>query len=173
MSAYISRHRLKELGLVAFTHPILHDYVDDVTNFDADAQNDITELYIEMLSVVHATKALGLAANQIGVDMRMILFRDASESIKYMINPEIIMTSKTKSVMTESCLSLPGRQGDVERHDSILVRYQDRYGKHIIKPYSNITARIIQHEIDHLNGILYIQKEINTQNNVKNTTDNN
>jgi peptide deformylase len=100
----------------------------------------------------HRKGCVGMAANMIGVSKRIIAFFD-DKKIVTMFNPEIIakdLPYETK----EGCLSLPGEPRSVTRYKSIKVRYQDRYMKKHEKRYSGFTAQIIQHEVDHCNGVL-------------------
>lgn len=112
-------------------------------------------------------EAAGLAAPQIGHNVRVILVRDFKLLPKteklvvtntIMINPKIISKSKETDIDWESCLSIPNMYGKVKRHSSIKVIFLDENGKeHKIKA-SNFFARVIQHEIDHLDGILFTEK---------------
>jgi peptide deformylase len=79
-------------------------------------------------------------------------------------NPEIVSTSRTTVDGIEGCLSIPGYLGEVERHESIRVRAKDRHGKKIKLRLDGWTARIFQHEIDHLNGVLYIDRLTDQEN---------
>jgi len=135
---------------------------------------EITE-YIKQLSqdlletgVAHKNpEAAGLAAPQIGENLRIILVRDFkvlpnTEKLvvtnTVMINPRIISRSKEINLDWESCLSIPNMYGKVKRHSSVKLTYQDVNGKeHKIKA-SDFFARVIQHEIDHLDGILFTEK---------------
>jgi len=78
-----------------------------------------------------------------------------------LINPEIVKTSHETVMATEACLSLPNLAGDVERHESITVKAKNRYGKPMKITARGWLARIFQHEIDHLNGVLYIDRATN------------
>ena len=109
-------------------------------------------------------KWVGLAAPQIGHNKRLIvvsLLRDwDDESFKtiMMVNPEILEHSDQKNIDTEGCLSVPGEQGSVARWNMIKLRYSDEKWKAQTVIYDDLRSRIVQHEIDHLDGILYTDK---------------
>ena len=132
---------------------IIHDTIllkvksKDATADDVQVAKDLSETLEK-----HRDGCVGMAANMIGVTKRIIAFYD-DKKIVTMFNPEI--TSKNQPYETEEgCLSLLGGPRSVTRYKSIKVRYQDKYMKLHEKRYSGFTAQIIQHEIDHCNGIL-------------------
>lgn len=84
-------------------------------------------------------------------------------SDQIMLNPEILAKSVTMNKDVEGCLSLPGIEGLVKRYDWVKVKFQDETGKKITKMYKGFDARIVQHEIDHLNGVLFIDKATKLQ----------
>ena len=119
----------------------------DATADDVQTAKDLVETLEH-----HRNGCVGMAANMIGVTKRIIAFYD-NKKIVTMFNPEI--TSMDQPYETaEGCLSLLGRPRSVTRYKSIKVRFQDRYMKTHEKRYSGFTAQIIQHEIDHCNGVL-------------------
>jgi peptide deformylase len=131
-----------------------------------DAVTDETrKLMDDMLETMYAAPGIGLAAPQIGVLKRFFVVDVGKEGAKneeeareplFIINPEILERSTTKSVYEEGCLSLPKQFGDVQRSDKIELRYQDRKGKKIDLTADGMLARCIQHEMDHLDGILFV-----------------
>ena len=132
---------------------IIHDPIilkirsKDATADDVQIAKDLAETLES-----HRSGCVGMAANMIGVPKRIIAFYD-DKKIVTMFNPEI--TSKSQPYETkEGCLSLLGGPRPVTRYKSIKVRYQDKYMKRHEKRYSGFAAQIIQHEIDHCNGIL-------------------
>lgn len=132
---------------------IIHDPIilkiksKDATADDANIAKDLAETL-----EYHKDGCVGMAANMIGVSKRIIVFYD-DKKIVTMFNPEI--TAKSQIYETkESCLSLLGEARSVTRYKNIKVRYQDKYMKTHEKRYSGFTAQIIQHEVDHCNGIL-------------------
>jgi peptide deformylase len=112
----------------------------------------IRNLCVSMMKTMIENHGIGLAANQIGVLKRIIIVL-IDEIPVAMINPEIIEFSDHLIMMNEGCLSIPGEYLNIERSESIKVKYRDLKGKPHINLYSGLSSRVIQHEIDHLNGI--------------------
>ncbi len=145
-------------------------------DFSKNAKKDIDELIKKMKSAMIKANGIGLSANQIGLNLKMFvalisdkpLKRDANNKIimpspdkaKFyaIFNPKIAKYSEKKSVMEEGCLSIPGIYGLVERPEKINLEGYDRYGKKISIKASGLLARVFQHETDHLNGILFIDR---------------
>lgn len=120
-----------------------------------------TKKFIDnMIDTLNKENGLGLAAPQVGKNNRIIVARlnyDTSEEmIVPMINPEIIYRSEETEFGEEGCLSLPGIYDKVERHKKIRVKFTDINGNIQILELDDLNARIIQHETDHLNGVLFI-----------------
>lgn len=122
---------------------------------------------VEMKTIVHnlvyfclTDCGVSIAAPQIGLDARIIYVGNLSGKLKntVLINPEIISSSQEVEVGPESCLSIPNQRGNVRRNSSIVVSYYDLDGCEKSVTMNGFGARVIQHEIDHLNGILYIDK---------------
>jgi peptide deformylase len=107
---------------------------------------------------------VGLAAPQVGVNKRLIVvslmhdYEDENYRTIAMINPEIIEHSEDTCSDTEWCLSVPGETGDVERWNSVKVSFLDIDGKKYVMKLSDLAARIVQHEIDHLDGVLFTDR---------------
>lgn len=99
--------------------------------------------------------ALGLAANQIGHPVRVAIVR-LGEETKVLLNPEVVERSEELEVESEGCLSLPGVEAEVPRPKRVVVRAQDEEGKELRLEAEGLEARLLLHEIDHLDGILYI-----------------
>ena len=123
----------------------------------------------DMIETLRAAPGVGLAAPQIGVSQRIIVIEFAEESddpeappkpskLYALVNPEIVRHSRDSVVGTEGCLSVPGFVGDVERAESVTVQALDRHGKPLRIKAKGWLARIFQHEIDHLDGVLYIDR---------------
>lgn len=100
----------------------------------------------------------GMALPQVGISKRMVLLRYTEGLIRVLINPRIISKSPTKQIFNESCFSVPKRSGDVKRHETITVEYYNQDGLSILNTFTGFYATVVQHEIDHLDGILYIDK---------------
>ena len=111
-----------------------------------------------------ANGGIGLAAPQIGTTKRIVVCGlpenrdDEGYQVVLMINPEIIEHSEEVEVGEEGCLSLPNIRGPVQRHMQVKVQFQDEKGKKIIRNVSGFGAKVVQHEVDHLNGVLFIDK---------------
>ena len=109
---------------------------------------------------MYAAPGIGLAAIQIGILKRLVVIDISKEKEKrkpiFLVNPEIIYRSKETSVYEEGCLSLPGQFAEVERPAECSVKYIDYFGKEKELKANGLLATCIQHEIDHLNGILFI-----------------
>jgi peptide deformylase len=147
-------------------NPVLRRRANRVTTFDKKFQTLVDDMVETMLEA----PGVGLAAPQVGVSQRLIVVRlsDSEEDERkdefgeeagqlYVVaNPEIIKPSKEQVEGVEACLSIPGYFGLVDRHESIIVTGQDRKGKPFRKKASGWLARVFQHEIDHLDGRLYI-----------------
>ncbi len=115
-----------------------------------------------MLHTMYEAPGIGLAANQVGILNRVLVMdiaqREEPETRKpiFMINPEIIWESEEPSVWEEGCLSIPGQYADVQRPLEVRVRYLDYHGKQQEDMFEGLGSHCVQHEIDHLNGVLFI-----------------
>jgi len=116
----------------------------------------------DLIDTMIAERGIGIAAPQVGTNIQLaIINKDADPGLMdhlAIINPKIFSASRDVEIDTEGCLSIPGVEGDVPRHKKIKVRYTDAEGvEHKIKA-TGLFARVLQHEIDHLNGILFIER---------------
>lgn len=148
-------------------NPTLRRPAKKVKSFDEPLQR----LIDDMIETMRAAPGVGLAAPQIDVGQRVIVveYAEGSEEadpetppkppkLYALVNPEIVRTSPETVVAQEACLSLPGYVGEVERFEGVTLRAQDRHGRPIRMKAKGWLARIFQHEIDHLNGVLYIDR---------------
>jgi len=149
------------LDIVTFPEPSLRLKSKQVTNFDKDFQ----KLIDDMFETMRAAPGVGLAAPQIGQSLRLVVVEytdDEDENAKpkkyTLVNPEIVKRSEETVTDIEGCLSLPGLAGMVERHEAVTVKAKNRFGKPIKIDAEGWLARIFQHEIDHLDGVLYIDR---------------
>ncbi len=145
-------------------NPVLRKKAIRVTSFDKKFQTLVDDMVETMLDA----PGVGLAAPQVGVSQRVIVVRlqDDEESraefgdqagVLYVVaNPDIIKHSRTEVEGVEACLSIPGYAGKVMRYESVVITGQDRHGKPIRIKAKDWLARVFQHEIDHLDGRLYI-----------------
>ena len=121
---------------------------------------DLRKLMDDMLETMYAAPGIGLAGVQIGILKRLIVIDVSRDEEKksplFLINPEIITKSSNTSVYEEGCLSLPGYYAEIERPAECQIEYVDYHGKKKKMKASGLLATCIQHEVDHLNGILFI-----------------
>ncbi len=149
------------LDIVTFPEPSLRLKAKQVTKFDTELQT----LVDNMFETLRAAPGVGLAAPQIGESLRLVVVEyteDEDENAKpkkyVLVNPEIIKRSEEMVTDVEGCLSLPGLAGRVERHQAVTVKAKNRFGKPLKIEAEGWLARIFQHEIDHLDGVLYIDR---------------
>lgn len=155
--------------IVYLPNPILRKKAKPVTKFDKDLQT----LIDDMIETMREAPGVGLAAPQINLPMQLAVIEYAEgeddedrpedapppeKKIFVIINPEITKVSEEKVLGIEGCLSIPGLVGEVERHHAIEVKALNRHGNPIKIKAEGWLARIFQHEIDHLNGVLYTDK---------------
>ena len=121
---------------------------------------ELQKLMDDMLETMYAAPGIGLAAIQVGVPKRVIVLdlakKDEPKNPMFFINPEIIERSKNNSTYEEGCLSVPGQFAEIDRPDKCHIKYLDYYGKQKEIEASGMLATCIQHEMDHLEGILFI-----------------
>ena len=110
----------------------------------------------DMADTMYEANGVGLAASQVGILRRLVVI-DVGEGLIELVNPEII-ASEGEAGMVEGCLSVPGRRGFVTRSEKLTLRAQDKTGKFFELPAEGLLARAIQHEIDHLDGVLYVDR---------------
>ena len=122
--------------------------------------DELRILLDDMLETMYAAPGIGLAAVQIGILKRLIVIDISKDKEKknpiFLINPEIISKSKNTSIYEEGCLSLPGHFAEIERPEECQIKYIDYDGKKKEMKANGLLSTCIQHEIDHLNGILFI-----------------
>lgn len=115
----------------------------------------IQRLIDDMVETMQKEKGVGLAAPQVGVSLRIAVLQMPEEEPFAIINPKIVKRSGEREV-AEGCLSVPGFQGEIKRSISVTVKGLDRQGKAIRIKAAGLMAQALEHEIDHLNGVLYI-----------------
>ncbi len=149
--------------IVVIDHPVLRRKAKKIIKLTAEHR----KLIEDMIETMRVAPGVGLAAPQVGVSERLIVVEYAEEEedappkkkkLYVVINPEIVAVSEETVQGTEGCLSVPGWVGDVLRHEAIVVRGLNRNGEKIKIEADGWLARIFQHEIDHLDGVLYIDK---------------
>ncbi|MBL7093343.1 peptide deformylase [candidate division KSB1 bacterium] len=148
---------MSELRVIKYGNPILRMKAKHIENIDSD----VKQLANDMITIMQGEEGIGLAAPQVAqsisllvVDMSLI---DEEGEPTAFINPEIL-TSEGESVLEEGCLSLPDIREDVKRPEIITLRYQNIEGEVSEKRFDELLARVLQHEIDHLNGVLFVDR---------------
>jgi peptide deformylase len=144
-------------------------YPDPVLRHQAEPINEITDeirqLADGMVETLVIETGYGLAAPQVGVSKRLILV-DVEDDFYIVVNPEIVEFSEEIQDGPEGCLSIPGIEADLERSERILVRGLSLEGEALEIEAEGLIARVFQHELDHLNGILFIDHLSNTKRNL-------
>jgi peptide deformylase len=153
--------------IVTLPDPVLRRKAKPVTKFDKELQT----LIDDMIDTMRDAPGVGLAAPQVNISQQLAVIEyaededDEDEEVEgaqpkpkklyVIINPEIVKASEEKVMGIEGCLSIPGLIGEVERHEAIQVKALKRHGQPVKLKLDGWTARIFQHEIDHLNGVLF------------------
>lgn len=147
---------MAKLKIYEYPHPVLKQKAEKVAVVD----DQLRTLLDNMLETMYAANGCGLAAPQIGLSKRVVVIDIAHEGEKpaplYMVNPEIVWRSEEMEIGEEGCLSLPEMRAEVERSISVKINYLDYNGKECKLQADGFLAVAAQHEIDHLDGVLYI-----------------
>jgi len=139
------------LRVLTLPEPVLRQKSKRVRAIDSS----IRKLAGDMLETMHAAPGVGLAAPQVGVPLRVIVIGMPEEEDFVLINPEVVRQTGERLV-TEGCLSVPGYFGEIKRAQRVTVKGRDLSGKEIRIKAEELLAQALEHEIDHLNGVLYI-----------------
>jgi peptide deformylase len=149
------------LQIATLPDPVLRRKAHKVTTFDKDFQT----LVDNMVETMRVAPGVGLAAPQVSVSIRMVVVEYAEEDdegeeiapkkLYVLVNPEIVQASEEKELGIEGCLSIPGLVGEVDRHTKIVIKGLNRFGKVVKINAEGWLARIFQHEIDHLDGVVF------------------
>ena len=153
--------KIREIG-----DPILNKKCDEVDIKNID--ENILDIVEDLKATLEFGIGLGIAAPQIGINKRIIVVGAKKEEIKYnnveeipitvMINPKWKKVSEDIDIQFEGCMSVPSIRGKVERYTNIEVEYYNEEGKKIIKQINGFFARLVQHECDHLDGVVFLEK---------------
>jgi peptide deformylase len=138
------------LPIVRVPQPVLREKTRKVKKIDASIQ----QLIDDMIETMHDAPGVGLAANQVGVSLRIAVMQVPGDDVIVLVNPEIVRRSGTREC-EEGCLSLPGYKGVVPRSEKVVVKGLDRSGKPVRIHADDLLAEIIEHECGHLDGQLY------------------
>ena len=146
------------LPIIIVPDPVLKEIAQPIENI-SDA---VKQQAADMIETMYDAPGIGLAANQVGKLNRLFVMdvnyrkNDQSRDAVVLINPEIIWRSEEMSVMEEGCLSIPQQYAEVERPKTVRVKYLDLNGQFQEMEGSDLTSHCIQHELDHLNGVLFV-----------------
>ena len=147
---------MPNLQIITVPNPLLKEKSEDVKEFDQNLKNTIRNMYDTLYS---SGNGIGLAAPQVGIMKRIVVIdikeKEKSNPITF-INPKIVKKSKETFVNEEGCLSIPDFFANVERHKEVEVQWLNENGDLKSANYNGLMSICIQHEIDHLNGVLFI-----------------
>ena len=133
--------------------PVLKQKAKRVRNIDGS----IHKLIKDMLETMHDAPGVGLAAPQVGIPLRVIVIGIPEQEDFALINPEVVKT-RGERIVSEGCLSIPGYVGQLKRAESVTVKGRDPNGKEVRIKADELLAQALEHEIDHVNGILYTDR---------------
>lgn len=133
--------------------PILRQKAKRVRSIDGSIQ----KLISDMVETMHAAPGIGLAAPQVGIPLRVIVIGLPEQEDIALINPQIVRR-RGERLVNEGCLSVPGYVGEVKRATSVTVKGRDQNGREMRIKADELLAQALEHEIDHLNGVLYIDR---------------
>lgn len=133
--------------------PVLRQKAKRVRSIDRSIQ----KLIDDMLETMHSASGVGLAAPQVGIPLRVIVIGIPEQEAIALINPEIVRR-KGERLVNEGCLSVPGYIGEIKRAESVTAKGLSPEGKEIRIKADELLAQALEHEIDHLNGVLYIDR---------------
>jgi peptide deformylase len=149
---------MDKYDIIKIPDPVLKAVAKEVSSIDDNVRAQLDK----MLHTMYEAPGIGLAANQVGILNRVIVMdvaqREEPETRKpiFMVNPKIIWESEEPSLWEEGCLSIPGQYAEVERPLQVRVKYLDYNGKTQEGMFEGLASHCVQHEIDHLNGVLFI-----------------
>ncbi|HUR84234.1 MAG TPA: peptide deformylase [Solirubrobacteraceae bacterium] len=140
--------------------PVLRTKALPVEQFDDRLRDEVARMAVLMEDAL----GIGLAAPQVGISHRLLVYRVEPESpVTALVNPKIEWCSKDEEILEEGCLSLPFVHVDVERPVAVLVKAQDEHGEELVIEAMGLEARVIQHEMDHLDGVLILDRTTREQ----------
>ena len=143
---------MTELNIRILPDPVLRQKAKRVTKIDSSTQR----LIDDMIDTMRAANGVGLAANQVGILQKIVVIEiPDEEEVRVLINPEVTRREGEREV-DEGCLSIPGYRGELTRSAKVRVRALDRLGKTVRIKAEGLLAQALEHETDHINGILYI-----------------
>src|ERR687884_555169 len=152
----VAARRAAAMALIRrFGDPVLKSRATPVDRFDDGLRKQVGR----MAAIMSDALGVGLAAPQLGVSQRLLVYRVGFEApLVALVNPEVEWSGDEEEVGEEGCLSIPGVQLDVERPVHVRVRARDEHGEERVVEASGLEARVIQHELDHLDGVLILDR---------------
>lgn len=147
------------MPIITYPNPILEKKTSRIKDLKSP---EIKELVFNMLETLEANKGLGLAANQVGKSLRLCVIKFEGKTY-ILINPKYKSKSWKKVAFEEGCLSFPGLFFPVKRHAKVTVEAQDRKGNKITIKADGLLSRVLQHEIDHLDGVLFTSRRVSAK----------
>lgn len=141
------------MKIIYYGDPVLREVSKEVT----EITDETRKILDEMLETMREESGVGLAANQVGLTQRFFVC-EAEGKVKKIINPEIVEAGEEEVEMEEGCLSIPGIYKRVKRPEKIKVKYLNEKGETVEEELDGFWARVFQHELDHLDGVLFIDK---------------
>jgi peptide deformylase len=142
---------MAQLPIKTFPDPVLRQRARRIKEIDPKLQ----KLIDDMIETLHSCAGVGLAAPQVGESVRLVIIEIPGEEVLTLINPEVIRR-KGEFFATEGCLSIPGYRAEVKHSEMVKVKAIDREGNEIRIKGEDLLAQAMEHEIDHLNGVLFI-----------------
>ena len=139
------------LPILKYPDPVLCRKAKRVSRID----ESLNRLIDDMIETMYQASGAGLAAPQVGVSLKIAVIGLPNEDVIVLVNPEVVKKSGERMVI-EGCLSVPGYRGEIKRAEKVTVKALDRNGKAFRIKADDLLAEVLEHEIDHLNGILYI-----------------
>ena len=143
---------MAEKDIVTYPDPVLRQQAKAISKLDAGAR----KLIKDMVATMRRENGLGLAANQVGALQKVFVYDDGT-GLGVLVNPKIV-SAEGEQIGVEGCLSVPGLQGEVKRANVVEIKGHDLKGKPVKITAEGLLARIFQHELDHLNGTLFIDR---------------
>ena len=141
------------LSIITIGNPLLAKKSSVVPDINADIRRLVSEMFESL-----GSNGIGLAAVQVGTAMRLFITKVARDTPRVFINPDILETSIEEEPLEEGCLSVPGLYTDIVRSASVRVQAWNEKGRPFALSVDGILARVIQHELDHLNGMLFLDR---------------
>jgi len=139
------------LPILKYPDPVLRRKAKRVSHVD----KSLNRLIDDMIETMYQASGAGLAAPQVGVSLKIAVIGIPEEEVIVLVNPELVKKSGER-VVIEGCLSVPGYRGEIKRSEKVTVKALNRNGKAFRIKADDLLAEVLEHEIDHLNGVLYI-----------------